>query len=122
MAVAADALALDSGLQLRPLDEDEIRLILRKHPKISRHISEAVFTRVHQRELTAARFNDLKGQACPAGDCSSWEARIAARESRLAPYVGKSLVCVFVRFPNVHFTVEIDPIRMEVVHFEGQAS
>lgn len=122
MAVPREVVALQSELEIEPLNEDDIRRILRAHPKISSHISEALFTHVSQRQLTIEQYCDLKTEVCPSDDCESWQARLAARGSRLAPYVGKPLVCIYIRFPAAHFTVEIDPLTSTVVHFEGQAT
>lgn len=122
MAVTRKAVARQSDTGIRLLDEDELRLILRAHPKISSHISEAPFAHVSQRKITLEQYHDLTTQVCQGGDSDSWRARIDARRSRLASYVGRSLVCIFIRFPTAHFTVEIDPKSSAVVHFEGQAT
>ena len=45
---------------------------------------------------------------------------LAARKKALKPFVESHLVCVFIRLPGGHYTIEIEPISEKVIHWEWQ--
>ena len=46
--------------------------------------------------------------------------RFRKRQKALSPYLDSILICVFIRVPGGHYTIEIDPVDRSVVHWEWQ--
>jgi hypothetical protein len=39
----------------------------------------------------------------------------------LSQYLDKTLICIYIRLPGVHYTIEIDPKMNRVIYWEWQS-
>ena len=103
-----------------PVTEGSVRAIIRAIPGLPESVREAPFTLVNERQLDDALFNRLIHQPGGNKDLWVWSARLEKRRHALRPHIGQLLVCVFIRLPGIHFTIEINPISGSVVHWEWE--
>jgi len=100
-----------------PLD---IREILKKCKLLPPIVARAGLTSVVERVIDQGLLDALTSDsACPAS-ASDWHDRRQRRKAALSRYLGSDLICVFIRLPGVHYTIEIDPQFRRVVHCEWQ--
>lgn len=102
-----------------PLD---IRGIIRECIELPPDVSSAEFTRVDERLLDQRLLSFLASESAAENDEADRVVRQQCRRGALSPYLGKILICVFIRLPGVHYTIEIDPESERVVHWEWQTS
>ena len=100
-----------------PLD---LREILRACAGLPSDVTDAEFTSVTERVLHQSLLADLLDPFTASSDDPGWDDRRRRRKTALTPYVGSVLLCVFIRLPGVHYTLEIDPELERVVHWEWQ--
>ena len=81
------------------------------------HVS---FTHINSRVFDADLFQTLTNQDRSHDNKPDWAARIEKRKENLRDYVGRHLICVFIRLPSLHYTIEIDLNTALVVHWEWQ--
>ena len=97
------------------------REAIRRFDELPEFVRHAHFTQVSERRMDSGLFNTIVSQTPnPLAD-KDWEDRLKRRHDALLPHVGKMLTCVFIRLPGVHYTIEVDPVSEEVVHWEWQA-
>ena len=97
----------------------DLRGIIQRFDELPTDVREARFTRVDERCLDHELMTALVTQL-PPFNADDWPSRLRKREESLLPYVGKVLICVFIRLPGVHYTIEVDPRAGTVVHWEWQ--
>ena len=102
-----------------PLD---IRGIIRACIELPPDVSSAEFTRVDERVLDQRLLSFLASESVAESDEADRVVRQQCRNGALSPYLGRILICVFIRLPGVHYTIEIDPELERVVHWEWQTS
>ena len=102
-----------------PLD---IRHIINECLDLPSDVSSAEFTRVDERLLDQRLLSILASESAEESDDADPTVRHQCREQALSPYLDKFLICVFIRLPGVHYTIEIDPELERVVHWEWQAT
>ena len=102
-----------------PLD---IRGILQECAGLPSDVANAELTSVTERVLNQPLLANLLDPFAASSEESGWEDRRCRRKGALTPYVGSVLLCVFIRLPGVHYTIEIDPELERVVHWEWQAT
>ncbi len=90
----------------------DIESILRGSP-LPKPAQSASITYVHERVMDSAEISRL----CGCGTDSDAE-RLAKRREALATHLGKHITCVLIRLPGVSYTIEIDPISQQIVHWE----
>ena len=100
----------------------DIRGIIRECIELPPDVSSAEFTRVDERLLDRQLLSFLASESAAEIDEADRVVRQQCREGALSPYLGKILICVFIRLPGVHYTIEIDPESELVVHWEWQTS
>lgn len=100
-----------------PLD---IRAILASCKVLPTVVAQARLTSVVERVVDQQLVDSLtSGSAC-ADSTSEWHGRSKRREVALSRYLGQVLICVFIRLPGIHYTIEIDPDVGRVIHCEWQ--
>ena len=102
------------------INETDLRDILRRTGELPIGVPETQFTQVCSRLLDDDLFKTLISQNKTHGSDSEWALRLQKRETSLAPFIGHFLVCVFIRLPGCHYTIELDPVASSVVHWEWQ--
>ena len=102
--------------------ESDLRLVIRTVRELPVGVAGAPFSLVIDRELSEDLYAGLVNQACTTSDLQGWKARLARRRQHLQCCIGRRLMCVFIRLPGVHYTIEIDPVSRSVVHWEWQKS
>ena len=75
---------------------------------------------VSDRILNADLYRSILAQKKTSGTDDEWTARLERRRKNLQKFVGHRLICVLMRLPGVHYTIEIDPSHFSVVHWEWQ--
>ena len=83
-------------------------------------VRNAKFTQVSERHLDAVLFSNIVSQSPSSITDDGWAERLQRRYDALHPHMNKMLMCVFVRLPGVHYTVEVDAETCEVVYWEWQ--
>lgn len=83
-------------------------------------VRTATFSRIDGRFLDKRLFRILISQTPVKGAEDGWSTRIWEREKALMPHIGRFLMCVLIRLPGVHYTIEIDPEQRCIVHWEWQ--
>ena len=114
----------------QPVDESEqneswmrhLRALIKNCTAIPSEISEAKFSRVVERKIDESLLRYLTDN----GDHENGDEELApetqCRLQALSPYLDRTLICVLIRLPGVHYTIEIDPTDDRVVHWEWQAA
>ena len=100
----------------------DIRGIIRECIELPPDVSSAEFTRVDERLVDRQLLSILASESTAESDEAELVVRQQCRERALTPYLGKILICVSIRLPGVHYTIEIDPQSERVVHWEWQTS
>ena len=109
----ADSLAVE-GL--------DIRGIIQTCTELPPDVTNAEFTRVDERLLDQRSLSLLVSEPVQKGNDDGWELRQQGRIDALSPYLDRILICVFIRLPGIHYTIEIDPESERVVHWEWQTT
>ena len=99
---------------------DELRDIVAKHSALPDAVRLAGIGYVETHILERFLFEEISSQAPQPGMAEDWPERLRRRREALEPYVDKLLVCVLIRVPGTHYTIEIDPIEASVVYWEWQ--
>lgn len=100
-----------------PLD---IRAILASCKILPAVVAKATFTSVIERVVDQEVLDRLTSEAARSSNSGDWLDRRKRREAALSQYLGHILVCVFIRLPGIHYTIEIDPQNERVIHCEWQ--
>ena len=99
---------------------DELRDIVAKHSALPDAVRLARIGYVETRVLERHLLEEISSQAPQPGMADNWPERLRRRREALEPYVDKRLVCVLIRVPGTHYTIEIDPVEASVVYWEWQ--
>ena len=114
VALALDNLDLnciESSHWSNRIEECDLRDILRQFGELPGLVPEMPFTQLSVRLLDSEHFQYLVSQRKTQGNDSDWESRLQKRRANLETFIGQHLLCVFIRLPGVHYTIEVDPIR-----------
>ena len=117
MPVAAGAEAALSAPNA-PEPETLIRKILLAHNEIPDAVGTSRITYLEFRLLTSALLFEICTQHPLPGLEDEWSKRLQRRKAALQSYVGRELLCAVVPQPGALYTVEIEPVDCEVVHWE----
>tara|TARA_R110002096_G_scaffold166322_4_gene335559 strand:- start:592 stop:963 length:372 start_codon:yes stop_codon:yes gene_type:complete len=107
---------IDEGVD-EPLD---IRTILETCKFLPTVVAQARLTSVVERLVDQGLLDALTSDSACSNSASDWHGRSKRREEALSRYLGQVLICVFIRLPGVHYTIEIDPEVRRVIHCEWQ--
>ncbi len=102
---------------LEPFDPREV---IRSCSELPFEVRTAKFTQLEEHLIDECLLVRLTSQSSLDDDAIDLVERFQSRQDSLVPYLGSTLTCVFIRLPGVHYTIEIDPITMMVVHWEWQ--
>ena len=98
----------------------DLRTIIQDCPELPCEVKIAEFTYVEERLMDETLLHRLSSYQATDNDPSDWAIRLRRRGDALLSYLGKDLICVFVRMPGVQYTIEIDPEQRSIVHWEWQ--
>lgn len=108
--------------QLCNLNEPELRDIVAQCGGLPDAVLQVQFTHVDGRLFDDYAFAVATSQLKTQGSDEDWAVRLQRRSTSLTPYIGKYLICVFVRLPGIHYTIEVDPDERRIVHWEWQTT
>ncbi len=98
----------------------DIQAIIQECRELPPDVTRAELTRIDERIIDRRLLSFLVGQSAPEHHESGWLVRQRCRKDALSPYLGRVLICVFIRLPGIHYTIEVDPELQRVVHWEWQ--
>ena len=98
----------------------DIRAIIQECRELPPDVTRAELTRIDERIIDQRLLSFLVGQSAPEHHDPEWLGRQSYRKDALSPYLGRVLICVFIRLPGIHYTIEVDPESQRVVHWEWQ--
>ena len=104
-------------LVIEPLD---IRTIIQECGEIPAGVTSAELTRIDERILDQRLLAFLISESASQSNDADWVVRQRRRKEALSPYLDRVLICVFIRLPGIHYTIEVDPELERVVHWEWQ--
>ena len=123
--MAAVSIALPQEIETRTpqteIREADLSAIILRHGEIPTAVVKAGISHRLDRVLSPALFDAIIAQPKVGGSDEAWAKRLYRRRVRLKRFVGRRLVCAFIRVPGAHHTIEIDPDSQNVVHWEAQA-
>lgn len=114
---------MNSGEPLTDGGVDEllnVRAILEACETLPAAVAGAEVSSVIERVVDRTLLDTLTGESANSNDSPDWPDRKKRRDKVLTRYLGRILVCVFIRLPGIHYTIEIDPELERVVHCEWQ--
>lgn len=97
-----------------------LREVIVTHDALPEAVRSADFGYVESRILQANVLDEITSQAPLPHLAGDWSERLQRRRAALEPYLGRLLVCVLIRVPGTHYTIELDPDAREVVYWEWQ--
>lgn len=100
----------------------DIRAILGACTELPPIVANVEFTRVDARIVDDELLEQLSGESAVSSGTPDWSDRQKRRKSALSRYLDKTLICIFIRLPGIHYTVEIDPETERVIHWEWQST
>lgn len=106
----------DEGVD-EPLD---VRAILGACKVLPAVVARARLTSVVERVVDQGLLDSLTSDPASPDSTNDWHRRSKRREAALSRYLGEILICVFIRLPGIHYTIEIDPEVGRVIHCEWQ--
>ena len=115
LAVGAEVVLKASNA---PEPETLIRKILLAHPEIPESVGTSRITYLEFRPLSSVLLFEICTQHPLPGLEDDWSRRLQRRKGALQDYVGNELLCAVIPQPGALYTVEIEPIACEVVHWE----
>jgi hypothetical protein len=98
----------------------DIRAILETYKFLPAVVAQSRLTSVVERVVDQGLLDALTSESACPDSASDWHGRSKRREEALSRYLGSVLICVFIRLPGVHYTIEIDPEVRRVIHCEWQ--
>jgi len=98
----------------------EVRSIIEAFDYLPPEVRRSELTRVDERILDQQLLSFLLSDSSAQDNDTAWADRVKRRKSALTPYLNKVLICVFIKLPGIHYTIEIDPESERVVHLEWQ--
>lgn len=103
-------------------DSLDIRAILGACTALPPIVATVDFTRVNARIVDDELLKELSGDSADSRGTPDRSDRRKRRMRVLTEYLNKTLVCIFIRLPGVHYTIEIDPEMKSVVYWEWQST
>ena len=100
----------------------DIRAIIQECVNLPLDVTNAKLTNINERVLDQRLLSFLVSQRAPQDSDPEWVVRRRNRKEALSPYLGRVLICVFIRLPGVHYTIELDPELQRVAHWEWQTN
>ena len=117
LALSGD-IAFDQ-LAIEPLT---LREIVQNCSELPCQVKIAEFTYVEERLIDEILLYRLSSYQATDDGSPDWVTRLRRRREALSSYLGKDLVCVLIRLPGVQYTIEVDPVSQNVVHWEWQVA
>jgi hypothetical protein len=106
-------------LAIEPLT---LREIVQNCSELPCQVKIAEFTYVEERLIDETLLHRLSSYQATDDGPSEWVIRLRRRREALSSYLGTNLVCVLIRLPGVQYTIEVDPVLQNVVHWEWQVA
>ena len=115
VAVGAEALLSASNA---PEPETLIRKILMAHADIPEGVASSRITYFQFRLLTSELLFEICTQHPLPNLEDEWSKRLQSRKVALQAFIGCELLCAVIPQPGALYTVEIEPVTCQVVHWE----
>ena len=106
--------------ELTIIEPIDVRSIIDAFDRLPPDVRRSELTRVDERILDQRLLSYLLSDSSAQDNDTAWADRVKRRKSALTPYLNKVLICVFIRLPGIHYTIEINPESERVVHLEWQ--
>lgn len=100
----------------------DIRTIIQECIELPPDVTSAELTSVSERVIDQQLLSFLVSQYASVSNDCDWVVRQRRRTEALSPYLGRVLICAFIRLPGIHYTIEVDPELERVVHWEWQTN
>ena len=100
----------------------DIRGIIQACTEMPPDVTSAELTRVDERLLDQRCLSLLLSEPVQQSNDAGWELRQQGRTDALSPYLDRILICVFIRLPGIHYTIEVDPELERVIYWEWQTT
>lgn len=110
----------EDNLQWHASETLDIRAIIQECSELPPDVTRAELTHVDERIIDRRLLSFLVSQSAPEHHDPGWLVQQSCRKDALSPYLGRVLICVFIRLPGIHYTIEVDPELQRVVHWEWQ--
>ena len=104
------------------IDELALRNIINLIRELPSAVPQEPFAYVDRRVLSTSILESLTTQRKTQGSDADWAQTLQRRSTNLMPFIGQYLICVLIRLPGVHYTIEVEPCESRVVHWEWQGS
>lgn len=104
------------------IETPDIRGIIQACAELPPDVTSAELTRVDERLLDQRCLSLLLSEPVQQSNDAGWGLRQQCRKDALSPYLDRILICVFIRLPGIHYTIEIDPELERIVHWEWQTT
>lgn len=101
-------------------EELDPREIVHRCKYLPDKVRRAELTHIEKRVVDKALIAELTNPESLENQNEESIDRLRNRRKALISYLGSTLVCVFVRLPGCHYTIEIDPVDRSVIHWEWQ--
>jgi hypothetical protein len=117
---------LDRAIADRPVDRDSsqndwLQNLIIATEELPAQVRRANLTRIDERVIDRSLIDKMSEQAAFEGGGDSINKKLERRVAALSPFAGKKLICVSIHLPGVSYTIEVDPERERVVHWEWRA-
>lgn len=109
----------DSDLDRSAPDSLDIESILHRS-NLPKDVKTALDFQVFERLMDAEEIARLTDPSRFQQDGSEYVERLQVRRKVLGVYLESTLLCVLIRLPGVTYTIEIDPVAQQIVHWEWQ--
>ena len=100
----------------------DLRATIQNCPELPCEVNIAEFTYVEQRLIDETLIHRLSCYQATDNVAADWAIRLRRLAEALSSYLGKDLICVFIRMPGVQYTVKVDPERRSIIHWEWQVA
>ena len=112
----------DGHLDAETDKHSDLRRILSASKELPAAVVAADFTYVEERVIDKAILETLVGDPAYGSDAPDWVLRRKRRMLALSKYLDQFLICVFIRLPGIHYTIEIDPALGRIAYCEWQVA
>lgn len=100
--------------------ERDIHEILELCPELPAPVKNANPSLIEERLIDESLLSQLTNSSSLEKISDESLIRFRKRQKALSPYLDSILICVFIRVPGGHYTIEINPVDKSVVHWEWQ--
>lgn len=120
MKQQSQALTGDIAFEQLAIEPITLQGIVQNCSELPCQVKIAKFTFVEKRLIDKKLLHRLSNYQTTNNLAADSAIRLRRRREALSSYLGKDLICVLIRLPGVQYTIEVDPVSQNVVHWEWQ--